>query len=147
MKAISIWQPWVWAILHAGKRLENRGWQAQYRGPILLHASKRFVDREVFETMKEDILPLAGPRHLLPKVTMGMLRASCGHMVGRAFVVDWISPIDEIPAGQEPWYMGSYALVLDDVRPLVRPIAVPGQLGLFDVPDHLLSPADLDFSK
>ena len=25
MKAISIRQPWAWAILHAGKRVENRG--------------------------------------------------------------------------------------------------------------------------
>ena len=25
MKALTIRQPWLWAILHAGKRIENRG--------------------------------------------------------------------------------------------------------------------------
>ena len=27
MKALSIRQPWAWAILHAGKDIENRDWR------------------------------------------------------------------------------------------------------------------------
>lgn len=41
MKAISLWQPWAWAILHAGKDVENRTWQTHYRGQLLLHAAQR----------------------------------------------------------------------------------------------------------
>src|SRR5580704_17656926 len=40
MKALSIHQPWAWAILHAGKTVENRTWPTRYRGPLLIHASK-----------------------------------------------------------------------------------------------------------
>lgn len=42
MKALSIRQPWAWAILQAGKRIENREWRAAptYRGPLLIHAAK-----------------------------------------------------------------------------------------------------------
>jgi hypothetical protein len=40
MKALSIHQPWAWAILHAGKTVENRTWSTKYRGPLLIHASK-----------------------------------------------------------------------------------------------------------
>ena len=39
MKALSIKQPWVHAILHEGKDVENRTWTTKYRGWIALHAS------------------------------------------------------------------------------------------------------------
>ena len=39
MKALSIKQPWVHAILREGKNIENRTWQRDYRGWIALHAS------------------------------------------------------------------------------------------------------------
>lgn len=41
MKALSIQQPWAWAILHAGKDWENRTWRTNYRGPLLIHAGKK----------------------------------------------------------------------------------------------------------
>lgn len=41
LRALSIRQPWAWAILHAGKLVENREWDGcSYRGPLLLHAGK-----------------------------------------------------------------------------------------------------------
>lgn len=46
MKALSIRQPWAWAILRAGKRIENRERadgrmpsMCSYRGPLLIHVS------------------------------------------------------------------------------------------------------------
>lgn len=39
VRAISIRQPWAWLIIHGGKDIENRGWPASYRGPVLVHAS------------------------------------------------------------------------------------------------------------
>ena len=38
-KALTIRQPWAWAILYAGKDVENRRWQTSYRGPLLIHAA------------------------------------------------------------------------------------------------------------
>src|SRR5829696_3543555 len=40
MKAVSIHQPWAWAILHAGKDVENRTWRTHHRGPLLIHAAR-----------------------------------------------------------------------------------------------------------
>lgn len=37
---LSIRQPWAWAILHAGKDIENRDWATRFRGPFLVHAGK-----------------------------------------------------------------------------------------------------------
>jgi len=39
MKALSIKQPWVHAILREGKDIENRTWTTKHRGWIALHAS------------------------------------------------------------------------------------------------------------
>jgi hypothetical protein len=47
-RALSTWQPWAYAIMRLGKRVENRGNAAGrvplngYCGPLLLHASKRW---------------------------------------------------------------------------------------------------------
>lgn len=43
MKALSIWQPWAYAIIHSGKDVENRFWYTSHRGPLLIHASKKKV--------------------------------------------------------------------------------------------------------
>ena len=40
MKAVSVHQPWAWAILQAGKNVENRSWRTHHRGPLLVHAAK-----------------------------------------------------------------------------------------------------------
>ena len=47
--ALSIRQPWSWAILVAGKRCENRTWNCKYRGPIYIHAAKG-MKREEYES-------------------------------------------------------------------------------------------------
>jgi hypothetical protein len=39
--ALSIRQPWCFAILHGGKDIENRDWPTKVRGRVLIHASKK----------------------------------------------------------------------------------------------------------
>lgn|GEM_PF-510327 len=39
-KAITIHGPWAWAILQGIKRVENREWLTEYRGPLLIHAGQ-----------------------------------------------------------------------------------------------------------
>lgn len=40
MKALSVKQPWASLIVSGLKDIENRSWSTNYRGPILIHASK-----------------------------------------------------------------------------------------------------------
>ena len=50
LPAISIRQPWAWAILHAGKDVENRTWDLPRKfigRPILIHAGKRIYQEDV----------------------------------------------------------------------------------------------------
>lgn len=64
MKALSITQPWCGAILHLGKRIENRQrWEnCHYRGPILLHAAKGVGTRADFDDTVEWILNALKPQ-------------------------------------------------------------------------------------
>ena len=40
MKALTLQAPWGWAIIHAGKDVENRTWATRYRGGIWAHTGK-----------------------------------------------------------------------------------------------------------
>lgn len=163
MKAISVRQPWAWAILHAGKRIENRDWKGcSYRGPILIHASKG-CGREEFDDAVDAILdivhpapgggrleflstlakmhvPLRGVRH-----GEGQWRPApelpFGGIVGRAEVVDVI----QVTSSGTPWTSKAHAAELHSpwhtggfalVLTNVEPLPfVPwkGALGIFDV--------------
>lgn len=39
MKALTIKQPWAYAILAGYKNIENRSWPTRYRGPLAIHAA------------------------------------------------------------------------------------------------------------
>ncbi len=43
MKALSLWQPWAQAMRCDIKRIETRSWPTTYRGPLALHAAKRWT--------------------------------------------------------------------------------------------------------
>lgn len=40
MKALTVKQPWAWAIIHGGKDIENRSQRTNYRGALYIHAGK-----------------------------------------------------------------------------------------------------------
>jgi len=118
-RALSIRQPWTWAILYAGKRIENRTWYTDYRGPIFIHAGLR-VDWAAVEDLRAEIAAIPTPRPV----------AHCGGLVATAVVVDCVRPGD-VRESQRDWAVGPWCFVLDDVAPLARPVSHRGALGLF----------------
>ena len=128
MKAISIRQPWCWAILHAGKDIENRDWPTRYRGPVLIHASKGMTRDEY-----EDCLAschYVSETHPFPSglAMPAFEELQRGGIVGQAEIVGCVEDSDS------PWFLGRYGFVLRNVKPLpFRPFK--GALGFFDVPD------------
>ena len=138
-KALSIRQPWAWAILNAGKRIENRPRRFHYRGPICLHASKADYRKEIatYRWTCQDVCaaqwhsPLSGPRRNDPGPKLTDLtpahydQLDLGGIVGTADIIDCVEESDS------PWFFGPYGLVLDNVQSL-QFIPVKGALGLFD---------------
>lgn len=138
MKALSIRQPWLDAILYGGKRIENRAaWKgSSFRGRLLLHAAKGMTDDEYGGVMA--FLTARGiewrPDHS---------KLARGALVGAASVIDVIMPggltyarrfedRKPHPLRDDPWYMGEFALVLDHVKVFDTPIAYKGALGFFE---------------
>lgn len=126
-------QPWAWAIIHAGKTVENRTWRTDYRGPLLIHASKRY-DR-------------AADDYILSRIDYGMhamLRAEMPAPLDAGGIIGIVSLTACVKKGSarfedhvERWLDGPYGFVLNDPRELTF-FPWPGKLGLFEFPDELL---------
>ena len=140
MRALSIRQPWTDAILHGGKRLENRTeWTAcSFRGAFLIHASMH-ASRKYYRGVQAFVAERGIPWQ--PPPVKSLVR---GALVGHATVVDVIMPgqlvLDGVhapkhrhPLVQDPYYMGKLALVLEDVVAWETPIPYSGSLGFFRV--------------
>lgn len=118
-KALSINQPWAWAILHAGKDIENRDWQTYFRGRFLIHAGLR-IDEAGFGAI-ETICGQRPPDNL-----------PTGGIIGAATLTDCVHQHDY--QGKSPWFFGSYGFVLTRAEALpFRPCV--GALGFFE-PDY-----------
>lgn len=134
MRALSIRQPWAWAILHAGKRVENRDWSAcHYRGPVLLHASKGCTRAE-YQDAKDHIGWVRRILDLDPVEVPPLAELDRGGLVGIARIVDARRNKDHALLEAPPSFEveGLLGLVLEDVRPLPF-VPFKGALGFFNV--------------
>ncbi len=120
MKALSIRQPWAWAILHAGKNIENRTWNTMFRGDFLIHAGAA-LDKAAYQLMR--LYPIPGV--VLPKAE----DLPRGGIVGKAYLIDVMQPGSVVNV---PWYEGNYGFILINPEPLpFRPLK--GKLNFFEV--------------
>lgn len=135
MRALSIRQPWAWAILRAGKRVENRvwTWAPMWRETFLIHASKGCTVDE-FDDAIETIVDITGSIACPPLKDMPR-----GAIVGRARLVGAHINAARGTAWAVP---DALHLLLADVDRLLTPIPFKGALGFFDVPDSLLVGAE-----
>ncbi len=123
MRALSIRQPWAWAIVSGYKSIENRTWRAHHRGPLLIHAGKGMTRKE-FDDFLDTALAAAVPLAVLNDLRPENLPR--GGIVGQARLVDCVT---EHPSR---WFFGPYGFVLDEAKPLpFRPC--PGALGFFEL--------------
>ena len=120
--ALSVRQPWAWAIIYAGKDIENRSWQAvnhglNVRGNIVIHASKG-MSRSEYEDAADfmDRINVACPR------PDDLLR---GCVIGQVEVVDVVKDSDS------PWFFGPRGIVLQNPEPITPLGMCPGALGYF----------------
>ena len=123
--ALSIRQPWAWAIINAGKDIENRDWPTRFRGPVCIHASKGMT-RDEYNGFIRTIHTVSLIR---PFPTGAMVPAmpelERGGIIGVAGIVDCVE------ASDSPWFFGRFGFVLRNARQ-VDFIPVKGSLGLFD---------------
>ncbi len=115
--AISIRQPWAWAIINAGKDIENRDWSTKFRGPVCIHAAKNVTWSE----WDDALFFMMGKMDVHPPLRIDIAK---GGIIGTADIVDCVEVSDS------PWFFGRYGFVLRNVQP-VEFIPCNGALGFF----------------
>lgn len=161
MKCLSLWQPWASLLVHGAKKVETRGWALGHRGPLLIHAAKKW-DAEIRAICQQEPF-----RSVLEMESFGAA-VDCGlplgMIVGRVNVVacdptgrvlaapdDFPVPVptfDESAISIGPterafgdYSDGRFAFLCADFTAFEKPIPYRGAQGLFDVPDEVLAKA------
>lgn len=124
MKAISIKQPWAWAIFH-GKDVENRTWATRFTGPLLIHAAKTF-DRLGYDWIVKNrerlgIDEIPHPDNFIFGAIIGQVRMT-----------------DCVVHSSSPWFFGPCGFVFTDPVLFKNPIPYRGMLKFFNVPDEII---------
>lgn len=121
--ALSIRQPWAYAVAAGWKDIENRNWRQPnpglpFRGPFAIHASMGMTQDEFWE----------GADHIL----------ECGftcpapHELARGAIIGTAEIFDLVKASSSPWFFGRIGLVIANARLLADPIPCSGALGFFE---------------
>ncbi len=132
VKALTIKQPWAWAIATGHKLIENRTWPTGYRGPLAIHSGQS-VDSDAIPMVRQLLIDLGvlgenekvDQRDLL--VTGAVL--AVGEMVGVCS-----ASVNGIHCDCGPWAApGQHHWQITNVRTLAKPVPARGRLGLWDV--------------
>lgn len=163
MKALTVQQPWAWAIVHGGKDIENRTQLWKHRGPLAIHAGARISDRGMESPLIGEALKRLG--HITPQDDLFGTASSywgaplhLGAIIGTVDLVDVHTAVvyqtrDSLAAldcCESSWAETGYTehggrqrrdivhLVLENPRPLDVPIPCRGALGLWTPPSDVL---------
>ena len=122
MYALTIWQPWAWAIVAGHKDVENRDWRPRpslIGQTIAIHAGKR-IDDEAISVVEE----LCGEQ---PKIVTGAI-------IGTARLLQVVASHPSVWRSQS-----NFGFVLGEARPLSTPLPCAGALNFWRVPESLAS--------
>lgn len=149
MKAITICQPYAHLIMlpetdPRHKRVENRTWPTNYRGPLAIHAgkSRAWLDPGESETGEG--------RHNNYGILVSRMVFGC--ILGTCELLDCIR-YDDLGLGNRtsaqlhakyPWLAdhqhasGPWCFVLGRVKRLEKPVPFRGAQGFYEIPDSIL---------
>lgn len=119
--ALSVRQPWAWAIIHGGKDIENRSAAAVRHGlcpgRIAVHAAKGMTRHE-YEAARNMMVGIGvacpGPADLV-----------------RGAIIGAVTVTSIVGEHESPWFFGPRGLVLADAI-ACRVVAASGSLGYFE---------------
>lgn len=116
VKVLTVRQPWAWAIIHAGKNVENRVWSTDFRGRLLIHAARR-PDRRGAGALES-----AG-------IIVPAEELAGGVIVGSVYVADCIRD------SRSPWARaGVWNWLLENPEPATAVVTFRGREKLFTPP-------------
>jgi hypothetical protein len=143
--ALTVQQPWAYAITVGAKTVENRTWTTRYRGPLLIHAGKT-VDVAAFglRLIRELAQAQALAADLSPTMTTARferLLTPAGHVRGGFVAATTLTDVHQDTgtccgpwaARSHPAHLPIYHWTLADTRPIDPPLGAAGRQGLWAV--------------
>lgn len=136
--AISVMQPYAWLLAHAGewpshvlgKTIENRSRRTNYRGPVLIHVSRRW---ERVELRLAELRRLGLVGGVCPEPTLEQMRSQLGKVIAVGELCHCRQIGDRDP---HPWGIaGSWGWEIVDAC-LVEPFELIGNTGLWYAPPN-----------
>lgn len=150
--ALSLRQPWAWAVVHGGKDVENRGRRTSIRGRFVIQAAKTCEDRE-YRIAAEWMVA----RGLVRSEAFPDLRPAHGALEKQWSEAPLLPSLEELPRGvlygtadlvrvmpievESPpaWKMlGKFGYVLRDIE-AIELREWDGYPGWFYVPEHSIT--------
>ncbi len=129
MKVLSIKEPWASLVKEKVKLIETRSWKTNYRGVLYIHASKKELTKKDFKQFEKQLKLL-----LDNNFKYGHIIAKCELVDCQLMTEELIQKIkennNEYICGT--YQIGRYAWFLENIEPLDKPIAVNGQLGIWN---------------
>lgn len=121
--ALSIRQPWAWAVAFGVKTIENRSWMStnparRFRGAFAIHASTGMTRAEY-----DDARDFMMERGVMPPRPDELVR---GAIIGTARISGVVT------ASTNNWFVGKIGLLVDDAVMLPEPLPCGGSLGFFE---------------
>lgn len=145
IKAITLWQPWATLIALGAKQFETRSWAITYRGPLVIHASKRLTVEETRYCRMEPFRSIlaAGGYYYPTQLPTG--KALCVvDVVGCLTSVEAFLIISDQERAFGNYQPDRFAWKLASVRRFAKPVPIQGMQGLWTWPSNIPLPeADL----
>lgn len=150
MKAITIWQPYASLIMIGAKQFETRSWSTDYRGPVVVHAAKRWdEDRHadclrVADALRDSTFRLQSAS----EEQIRLFYMPMGDTLGKALGVVQLVGCDSMLDGGSPlenefgdFGPGRYGWECAEPKAFEQPISQVGKQGLW-IPDaHVVTAA------
>jgi hypothetical protein len=134
MRALTLWQPWGWAVVAGHKPLENRTWPPPHNAmevPLAIHAGKTW-DQAGHDAI-EDLL---GPEYIsqIDDVRGAVIGVATVANAVRVGAVNARHHPDRLTEAERRWFVGPWGWVLRDVRALPEPVPCRGYQMLWTLP-------------
>jgi hypothetical protein len=154
LRALTVKQPWAHMIAHCGKRVENRSWRMDYRGDLAIHAGacsgwdpageRSPVARAAWRDWSATLPPMnvtgplrKGAMHIDFGAVIAVARVAGRHHSDDCMLLEYLVPPGSV-TGCSAWAArGQWHIELADVRPLAKPVACRGRLGLWRLPEDV----------
>lgn len=135
--ALSVLQPWASLLAVGAKQIETRSWFTPYRGPLAIHASKRFTMADQLLLKDRRFYSALSPHYALNGY--GLPHLPTGAIIAVADLVDCLSTNDPDqipPQDSDEFWFGDYTVDrwmwrFENLRRLEIPIKATGALGLW----------------